>query len=134
MEAELKAIQDAAAKLADAKDDNAKLEALTASTEMNTIDAAAAGAGVDRDRYRRIRNTFSDAVAQLSPIEMEMDVAAMPAQMVEQMKEARAAAAAQLASQLPADVLEALKPRAAELRQQDKLLVAERLKVATSAR
>jgi len=134
MEAELKAVQEAGEKLTAAKDDNEKLEALSASLEMNTIDAAAAAAGLDRDQYRRIRNTFSDAVAQLSPIEMEMDVAKMPPQMVEQMQEARTASAAQLATQLPADVFETLKTRAAELREQDKLLVAERLKVATKAR
>jgi hypothetical protein len=134
MEAERKAVQDAAAKLAQAKDENEKLEALTASMEMSTIDAAASAAGVDRDRYRRIRNTLSDAVSQLSPIEMEMDVSKMPPEMVEQMKQARASSVSQLEANLPPDVFEALKARAAELREQDKLLVAERLKVATSAR
>jgi hypothetical protein len=134
MEAELKATQEAAAKLAQAKDENEKLEAMHGATEMGTIDAGADAAGVDRDRYRRIRNHLSNAVSQLSPIEMEMDVSQMPAEMVEQMKQARAAGVSQLESQLPADVLEALKGRAAELRQQDKNLVAERLKVAMSAR
>jgi hypothetical protein len=134
MEAELQATREAAAKLAQAKDDNEKLEALQAATQMGTIDAGADAAGVDRDRYRRIRNHFSNAVSQLSPIEMEMDVSQMPAEMVEQMKQARAAGVSQLESQLPADVLETLKARAAELRQQDKNLVAERLKVAMSAR
>ena len=134
MDAELKATQEAAAKLAQAKDENEKLEALHAATELGTIDAGAQAAGVDRDRYRRIRNHLSNAVSQLSPIEMEMDVSQMPAEMVEQMKQARAAGVSQLEGQLPADVLEALKTRAAELRQQDKSLVAERLKVAMSAR
>ena len=134
MDAELQATQEAAAKLAQAKDENEKLEALHAATELGTIDAGAHAAGVDRDRYRRIRNQLSNAVSQLSPIEMEMDVSQMPAEMVEQMKQARAAGVSQLESQLPADVVEALKTRAAELRQQDKSLVAERLKVAMSAR
>src|SRR5688500_908135 len=134
MEAELQATREAAAKLAQAKDDNEKLEALQAATEMGTIDAGADAAGVDHDRYRRIRNHFSNAVSQLSPIEMEMDVSQMPAEVVEQMKQARAAGVSQLESQLPADVLETLKARAAELRQQDKSLVAERMKVAMSAR
>ena len=134
MDAELQATQEAAAKLAQAKDENEKLEALHAATELGTIDAGAHAAGVDHDRYRRIRNQLSNAVSQLSPIEMEMDVSQMPAEMVEQMKQARAAGVSQLESQLPADVVEALKTRAAELRQQDKSLVAERLKVAMSAR
>jgi hypothetical protein len=134
MEAELQPTREAAAKLAQAKDDNEKLQALQAATEMGTIDAGADAAGVDRDRYRRIRNHFSNAVSQLSPIEMEMDVSQMPAEMVEQMKQARAAGVSQLESQLPADVLETLKARAAQLRQQDKNLVGERMKVAMSAR
>ena len=134
MEAELKAVQEAAAKLAQAKDDNEKLEALHATTEMGTIDAAAQAAGVDRDSYRRIRNTFANAVSQLSPIESEMDVTQMPAEMVEQMRQAREAGVKQLENELPADVMNALKSRALELRTQEKMLVAERLKVATSAR
>lgn len=134
MEAELKATQDAAAKLAEAKDENAKMEALHTATEMGTIDAGAKAAGLDLDHYRRIRNTLSSAVAQLSPIEMEMDVSQMPPEMVEQMKQSRATGVAQLEKELPADVLEALKSRAAELRKQEKTLVAERLKVAMSAR
>jgi predicted small lipoprotein YifL len=134
LEAELKAVQDAAVKLTEAKDDNEKLAALTASTEMSTIDAGAAAAGVDRDRYRRIRSTMSNAVSQLSPIEMEMDLSKMPPEMAEQMKQARDSGAIELQKELPAEVFAALKTRAGELRQQDKLLVAERLKVAMSSR
>ena len=134
LEAELKSVQDAAAKLAEAKDDNEKLAALTASTEMSTIDAGAAAAGVDRDRYRRIRNTMSNAVSQLNPIEMEMDLSKMPPEMAEQMKQAREGGVRELEKDLPADVFAALKTRAGELRQQDKLLVAERLKVAMNSR
>jgi predicted small lipoprotein YifL len=134
LEAELKAVQEAAAKLSEAKDDGQKLEALTAATEMSTIDVGATAAGVDRDRYRRIRNTMSNAVSQLSPIEMEMDLSKMPPEMAEQMKQAREGGVAELQKELPADVFAALKARAGELRQQDKLLVAERLKVATSSR
>lgn len=135
MAAEKKAVQDAAAKLAEAKGDEAKkLAALTESLETSTIDAGAAAAGLDRDGYRRIRSTLSDAVAQLSPLEMEMDVAKMPAPMVEQFKQAREQGVAQLSAKLQPDLFAALKARAAELRQQDKELVAERLKVATAAR
>lgn len=135
MAAEKKAVQDAAAKLAEAKgDEAAKLAALGASLESSTIDAGAAAAGLDRDGYRRIRSTLSDAVAQLSPLEMEMDVAKMPAPMVEQFKQAREQGVAQLSAKLPPDLFAALQARAAELRRQDKELVAERLKVATAAR
>lgn len=131
MQAELKAVQDAAAQLAQAKDENAKLEALQAATEMRTIDVAAEAAGVDRDTYRRFRNAFSHAVSLLTPIESEMDVSQMPAEMIEQLKQTRDASAKQLESELPADVLDALKTRALDLRTQEKTLVGERLKVAT---
>ena len=134
MQAELASVQEAATKLSNAKDENEKLEALHATTEMGTLEAGAAAAGVAPDRYRRLRNHFSGAVSQLSPLEMEMDVSQMPKEMVEQMQQARAAGVAQLESQLPTDVLDALKARASELRQQEKLLVAERLKVAMSVR
>lgn len=134
MQAELASVQEAATKVSNAKDENEKLEALHAATERGTLEAGAAAAGVEPDRYRRLRNHFSGAVSQLSPIEMEMDVAQMPKEMVEQMQQARAAGVAQLEGQLPADVLESLKARAGELRQQEKLLVAERLKVAMSVR
>lgn len=134
MEAERKTVQEAAAKLAEAKDENEKLDALQAATEMGTLEAGAAAAGVDADRYRRIRNILSDAVSNLSPLELEMDVSQMPAEMVEQMKQARAATAAQVKDRLPADVLEALEPRVTELRTLEKELVGERLKVATAAR
>ena len=134
MAAEKKLVQEAAAKLAAAKDEGAKLEALNVATEMGTLDAGASAAGLDRDAYRRIRSTFSGAVSQLSPIEMEMDVSKMPPELVTQMQQGREAGAEQLARQLPAEVFAALKARAGELRQQDKELVAERLKVAQAAR
>jgi hypothetical protein len=50
------------------------------------------------------------------------------------MKQAREGGVTALQNELPADVFAALKSRAGELRQQDKLLVAERLKVAMNSR
>ncbi len=133
--AEKKAVQDAAAKLAEARgDEQAKLEALSAALEMNTLDVGAAAAGVDRDAYRRIRSVLSEAVSTLSPLESEMDVSQMPEAMVQQMKEGREQSAAQLAGRISPELFAALKARAGELRQQDKELVAERLKVASAAR
>lgn len=133
--AEKKAVQDAGARLAEAKgDEQATLAALRDVLDTSTLDVGAAAAGLDREAYRRLRSTLSMAVGQLSPIEMEMDVSAMPAPVLEQMKQARELAALQITGTLPADLVAALKPRAAELRQQDKALLAERLKVAQAAR
>ena len=132
--AERQAVTEAAAQLATAQDDTAKLEALHATTEQGTLDAGAAAAGLDRDRYRYVRSTLSGAVSQLTPLEEEMDVSTMGADMVKQMEEARAAGVSQLASELPPEVLEALRARAIELRRLDKTIVGERLKVAMQAR
>ena len=132
--AERQAVADAAAQLEAAQDDNAKLEALHATTEQGTLDAGAAAAGLDRNRYRYVRNTLSGAVSQLTPLEEEMDVSSMSADMVKQMEDARAAGLAQLESQLSPDVLEALRARAIELRRLDKTIVGERLKAAMQAR
>jgi hypothetical protein len=132
--AEKKAVQDAAAKLATAKDDNAKMEAMLAASDMGTAEAGAKAAGVDLDTYRRIGQTLSTAVAQFSPMEMEMNLGQMPPAAIEQFRQAREAGVARVSKELPPEVIEALKARAAELRRQDLELVGERLKVAQSAR
>lgn len=136
MAAERKALQEVAAKLAAAarNDEAARLEAVNASLEMNTLDAATAAAGLDGESYRRIRSTFSDAVSQLSPMEMEMDLRSTPGHMVEQFRQSREQSAAQLSAKLPPEVFAALKARAAELRQLDKELTLDRLRIANSVR
>jgi hypothetical protein len=70
----------------------------------------------------------------MSPLELEMNVAQMPASMVEQMKKGRAEALASAIAELPPALIKALEPRAADLRKQDLALVAERLRAAGMAR
>lgn len=128
MAAELKAVQDAGAKLKAAKTANDTLDATMAANDMSTRDAGAAAAGLNPDRYQFVRTTLSSAVGKLSPIEMEMNVKEMPPEMIAQMQKSREESLKQMSNEVPAAVIEALRPRAAELRKQDMTLTGERLK------
>ena len=128
MDAELKAVQDAGSRLKTAKTSQDTLEAMMGANEMNTVEAGAKAAGLDTERYKFVRTNLSSAVGALSPIEMEMNTKDMPPSMVEEMNKSRAATLAQMATDVPAPVVEALRPRAAALRKQSMTLVGERLK------
>jgi hypothetical protein len=130
MEAELQAVRDAGAKLRDARSGTDSMTAIAATTDMATRSAGAKAAGVDEDRYQRIRSTFSPLVGKLSPIEQEMNVSQMPAAMVAQLKQSRAQSLAQDTVGLAPALVDTLRARAAALRKQDLALTAERLKAA----
>jgi hypothetical protein len=126
MEAELKAVREAGAKLKSAKTGTDTVSAMFAANDMSTRDAGAKAAGVDPERYQFIRTTLSSAAAYLGP--MEMDTTGMPKSMVEELKKGRESGLARMSTELPPEVQEALRPRAAELRKQDLMLTGERLK------
>ena len=134
MEAELAAVREAGTKLAAAKTGNDTLTAMTGTLETSTREAGAKAAGVDPERYNFIRSTLSSLTAYLAPLEMEMNVKDMPPAMVAQMKQGREQSLAQASAGVPPAVIDALRPRAAELRKQDLTLVGERLKAAGAAR
>jgi hypothetical protein len=131
---ELEAVRRAGDSLRIAKTAEDSTTALFAANEMSTRAAGARAAGVDEARYQRIRATFSPLVAQMAPIEQEMNVAQMPPAMVAQLKQGRADAVTRASAELPTAVVEALRPRAAELRQQDRALLAARLEAAGMVR
>lgn len=133
MQGELEAVRKAGESLRSAKTGTDSANAIFAANEMSTRGAGATAAGVDEERYQRIRTTLSPIVAQMSPLELEMNVAQMPASMVEQMKKGRAEALASAIAELPPALIKALEPRAADLRRQDLALVAERLRAAGMA-
>lgn len=126
--AELQAVQEAGAKLHDAKTAEDSVNAMFAANEMGTRAAGAKAAGVDEERYQFIRTTLSSAVAQMTPLESEMNVKDMPPAMLEEMKKGREAALARMSDEIPADVMDALRQHATELRKRDMDLVAARLK------
>ena len=75
------------------------------------------------------------AVAQLTPLEEEWpNLKEMPASMVEDLKKGRETALARMSTDVPPPVIEALRPRAAELRKQSMTLAGERMKAAGMAR
>ena len=130
MAAELEAVKAAGARLRQATSGADSAAAIGEMTEGSTLAAGASAAGVDEERYRRLRSELAEVVEPMSPLEQEMDVSKMPASMVAEMRKGREDALARVTAALPADLVEALRPRAAALRTQQKMLVDERLKAA----
>jgi hypothetical protein len=96
--------------------------------EMNTIAAGAQAAGFEPERYKLVRSNLSAVVQYLTPSQGGIDTTLLsPAQRdgMRQMNEARIQ---QMKDVVPAEVVEALKPRAVELRKKDLDLVGARLK------
>ena len=128
MEAELQAVREAEAALNQAQNSEDTLNAMMAANDMSTLEAGARAAGVSQDRYQFIRSNLSTAAGYLSPLEQEMDVSQMPPAMVEQFEQNRQTSLERMGDVLPPEVLEALRPRAAELRRQDVALTQARLR------
>jgi hypothetical protein len=128
MAGELEAVHAAAAKLKAAKTGEDTLNAMMGVQEMNTVAAGAKAAGVDEERYNVIRSNLSAATAYLTPELGGIDTTMLsPAQRAE-LKQGNETQLKQMESTVPADVVEALRPRAAALRKQDLELVGARLK------
>jgi hypothetical protein len=97
--------------------------------DMATVSAGAQAAGVDEERYKFIRSNLSAVVSYLTPPELEgMDTTKMPQSMRDEFRTGREAQLKQMANDVPADVVEVLRPRAAELRKKDMELTGARLK------
>ncbi len=134
MEAELAAVREAGASLARATTSTDSATAIFAANDMATRDEGARGAGVDEERYARIAGTLSDLAGLMAPLSATMSVEGMSADMQKQMQEGRDRSLAEASKQVPAEVLEALRPRAEALRRQALELVGERLKAAGMGR
>lgn len=134
MAAELEAIAEAESALQTASTANDTLNTMMAVSEMSTRGAGARGAGLDEERYQFVRRTLSSAVGYLSPLEQEMDVTQMPPEMREQFEQSRNANLERMGDVLPNSIIEALRPQAVELRQQDMAVTAARIRVAEAAR
>jgi hypothetical protein len=134
MDGELKVVQEAGTKLKQAKTAEDTLNAMMGVQEMNTVEAGAAAAGLELERYRFVRSNLSSAVGYLAPEIGGPDPSTMPKEMQEEMKKGNETQLAQMANDVPADVVSALKPRAAALRKQDMELAGARLKAVGAAR
>jgi len=135
MDAELVAVREAGTKLRTAKTGNDTVSAMMEANDMGTRDAGAKAAGVDPERYQFIRSTLQAASAYLSPLEQEWPTLKdMPASMVEELKKGRETGLARMSTDVPPAVIEALRPRAGELRKQSLTLVGERMKAIGQAK
>lgn len=130
MVAELAAVREAGRQFKAAKTNADSLSAMMAANETSTRAAGARAAGVEANRYGLIASTLSSIVRYMVPIEVEMDVKQMPAEMKTAMNQDREQTFARMSPSFPPPVIEALRPRAADLRKQELALTGERLRAA----
>ncbi len=128
MDGELKAIDAAATKIKTARSGEDTLSAMMGVQEMATVSAGAQAAGVEQERYKFIRSNLSAVVAYLTPSQGGIDTTLLSQAQRDEMRQMNEARIQQMQNDVPADVVEALKPRAVELRKKDMQLVAARLK------
>ena len=133
MAGELAAVRAAGARMKEAKTNEDTLSAMMAVQEMATQEAGAKAAGMDLERYKFIRSELSAAVSYLTPHLGGIDTTMLSPAQRDELRQSNEAQLKQMAERVPADVVEALRPRAAELRKQNMTLVGERLKSAGMA-
>jgi len=98
--------------------------------EMATWESGAKAAGLDVERYKFVNSELSAAVSYLTPQLGGIDTTILSPAQRQELRESNAAQLKQMEERVPAEVVEALKPRAAELRKQSLELAGERLKSA----
>jgi hypothetical protein len=130
MAAELEAVRAAGARMKQAKTNEDTLSAMMAVQEMATQDAGAKAAGTDLERYKFIHSELSAAASYLTPHLGGIDTTMLSQAQRDELRQSNEAQLKQMEDRVPPDVVEALKPRAEQLRKQNLELVAERLKSA----
>ncbi len=98
--------------------------------EMTTMAAGAQAAGIDQERYQFVRGNLSAVVGYLTPQLGGIDPTMLTPAQRDEMRKGNEAQLQRMQESVPADVVEALKPRAVELRKKDLELVGARLKSA----
>lgn len=130
MDAELKAVQDAGVQLRNAKTATDSMNAVFAANETSTRPIGARAAGVTEQQYQLISSTLSSLVANMTPVEQEMDASKMSAAAIAMLNESREKALTSASVGVSPELLSALRPLAATLRKQALTLAGERLKAA----
>jgi hypothetical protein len=128
MAAELAAVRASGAKLERARNGEDTLSALMGVQEMTTTRTGAEAAGLDQERYNVVRSNLGAAVGYLTPHLGGVDTTLLSPALREEMRQMNAAQLKQLEGTVPAEVVEALKPKADALRKKELELVAARLK------
>jgi hypothetical protein len=130
MAAELEAVRAAGAKMKAARTNEDTLSAMMAVQETATQEAGAKAAGMGVERYKFVRSELSAAVSYLTPHLGGIDTTMLSPAQRDELRQSNEAQLKQMQQRVPAEVVEALRPRAAELRKQNLELVGERLKSA----
>ena len=130
MAAELEVVRAAGTRLKEAKTGDDTLSAMMGMQEMATQETGAKAAGLDLERYKFVNSELSAAVSYLTPALGGIDTTILTPAQRDELREGNAAQLKQMEDRVPASVVEALRPRAPELRKQSLGLAAERLKSA----
>jgi len=128
MDGELQAVKEAGGKLKTARTSEDTLNAMMGVQEMATSDAGAKAAGVDPERYKFIRSNLSAVVGYLTPSLGGIDTTILSQAQRDELRQGNEAQLQRMQQEVPSDVVEAIKPRAVELRKKDMELVGARLK------
>ena len=130
MTAELQAVRDAGARMKEAKTNDDSLAALMAVQESATQEVGAGASGLELQRYKFVRSELSAAVSHLTPHLGGIDTTTLTPEMRTELRESNQKQLEQMQERVPADVVEALRPRAEELRKQNLELAGARLRSA----
>jgi hypothetical protein len=128
MAAELTAVRAAGEKLQHARTGDDTLSAMMGVQEMTTTPAGARAAGLDEERYRLVRSALGEAVGYLTPYLGGIDTTKLSAEQRDEMRKSNEAQLTRLEGTVPAEVVEALKPKADALRKKEIELSGARLK------
>jgi hypothetical protein len=102
--------------------------------EMNTWAAGAQAAGLDQERYKFIRSNLSAVVGSLTPSLGGIDTTMLSQAQRDELRQGNEAQLQRMQAEVPADVVQAIRPRAVDLRKKDMDLVGARLKGAGMTR
>ena len=128
MEGELKVVEEAGAKLKTARTNADSLNVMMGVQEMNTVAAGAEAAGMEQERYKFVRSNLSAVVNYLTPSQGGIDTTTISQAQRDELRQSNEARIQQMQQEVPAEVVEALKPRAVELRKKSWELIGARLK------
>jgi hypothetical protein len=128
MAGELKAVEEAEAKMKTARTNADTLNAMMGVQEMNTVAAGAQAAGLEQERYKFVRSSLSAVTNYLTPAQGGIDTTMLSPAQREEMRQMNETRIQQMQQEVPAEVVEALRPRAVELRQKSWELIGARLK------
>jgi hypothetical protein len=127
LDGEMQAVKEAAAKFKSARTSGDTLNAMMGVQEMSTREAGAKAAGLDPERYGFIRSNLSAVVGYLTPALGGIDTTMLSQAQRDELRQGNEAQLQRMQQDVPAEVVEAIRPRAEELRKKDMELVGARL-------